>query len=353
MDAAYPEEDRVIEPPFSLDAFAALSVEERRPYFEAAAASRGTIPIIIEKDFWVVWTLKHLFALPDRERFIFKGGTSLSKAFGIIERFSEDIDLVIDRRYFGFSGGDDIAAAPSANQQNVRLGRLEGAIGNYVRTNLIPALKASFDSVLTTSSRLEVDAESEQIVLFHFPANAEHEYIRSAVLIETGGNADNWPTVQRQIRPYVFDDIPEAFDEPDVTVTTIDAPRTFWEKLTILHKTAHRLDLEPGWRPPARYSRHYYDVYRLSRSGAVTEALPAAALADAVRIAAETFYPDRKAKYDEFKKGSVRVVPSASGIDALQRDYVAMRDMIFGEYPGFEEIVSELKRIEDYVNKIE
>jgi hypothetical protein len=152
MDATHPEEDRVIAPSFSLDAFAALSVEERRPYFEAAAARRGTIPVIIEKDFWMVWTLKHLFALPDRERFIFKGGTSLSKAFGIIERFSEDIDLVIDRRYVGFSGGDDIAAAPSANQQNVRLGRLEDIRSSEPHTSPKGQLRLRPDDIVEVGS---------------------------------------------------------------------------------------------------------------------------------------------------------------------------------------------------------
>jgi hypothetical protein len=334
----------------SLDAFAAMGVADRRPYFEAAAERRDTLAVIIEKDFWVVWTLKHLFALSPRPPFIFKGGTSLSKAFALIERFSEDIDLIVDRSYLGFAGESDIAAASSKSARRTRMDRVSDRVASYVAADLLPALQARFDSILSQKAHLEVDPHRSETLLFHYPTAFRHDYIRSMVQIEMGGNADNWPTVLRGIRAYVQEDFPSVILDSSVDVVTIDASRTLWEKLTILHKTAHRLDIEPNWSPPPRYSRHYYDVYRLSRAGVFAQTVGDAVLADAVRDAAQMFFGDRKAKYDEFTVGTIRVLPSVSGIKALARDYAAMRDMIFGDYPGFDEIMRELKGLESLVN---
>jgi hypothetical protein len=134
-------------------------------------------------------------------------------------------------------------------------------------------------------------------------------------------------------------------------VTTVAATRTFWEKLTILHKTAHRFDGVSGWQPAARYSRHYYDVYRLMRSSFAQSAIADAGLAQAVRDAATTFFPDNRANYDEFVPGSIRLVPADAAMPALAEDYRAMRDMIFGDYPSIEEIVLELRGLEQRLNR--
>jgi predicted nucleotidyltransferase component of viral defense system len=348
VDAFNSQEGGIIE--LSLDAFAAMTVAERRPYFEASADRRDTLAVIIEKDFWVVWTLKHLFALNPRPPLIFKGGTSLSKAFGIIERFSEDIDLIVDRGYFGFSGEHDIAAVTSTSARNRRLDRVSERVASYVASDLLPSLRARFDALLSQTARLEIDPQRPETLLFYYPTDLQHDYVRSMVQIEMGGNADNWPTVVCGIRAYVQEDFPAAIAEAPVDVVTIDAARTFWEKLTILHKTAHRLEIEPAWIPPPRYSRHYYDVYRLSRAGVLTQAFTNALLVDAVRDAAQMFFGDRKAKYEEFTIGTIRVLPDASGVIALARDYTAMRDMIFGEYPSFDEILRELADVESLIN---
>jgi hypothetical protein len=152
------------------------------------------------------------------------------------------------------------------------------------------------------------------------------------VSIETGGKADNWPTVERSIQPYVAVQIPEAFGSARVVVTTIDAARTFWEKLTILHKTAHRFDGQPEWELAARYSRHYYDVYQLSKAGVAGDDFADDGLIDAVRFAAQTFFAEGRAKYEKFARGSIRLIPGS--ID-----------------PTFDEIIAELRRIDSLVNR--
>jgi len=311
----------------------------------------NTLAAIVEKDFWVVWTLKHLYELRNGPPFIFKGGTSLSKAFGIIDRFSEDIDLIIDRGYFGYKGAGDIPSAPTKTAARKRMAQLDDGIAKYIATDLLPILQLRFGGILAEPFRLEVDPENLQTILLYYPTETTHAYIRPMVLIETGGNADNWPAVERTITPYVAQQIPDAFDSAGVVVTTIEAARTFWEKLTILHKTAHRFDRQPDWELAARYSRHYYDVYQLSKAGIASGDFANDGLIDAVRVAAQTFFADTRAKYEEFAPGSIRLIPGDEGVAALRRDYEAMRDMIFGVYPTFDEIIAELRRIDTIVNR--
>ena len=143
----------------------------------------------------------------------------------------------------------------------------------------------------------------------------------------------------------------ETVDTAGVLVTIIDAARTFWEKLTILHKPAHRFDGQPDYQPADRYSRHYYDVYQLSKAGFAGDDPASDRLIHDVRFAAQTFFAESRAKYEEFTPGSIRLIPSDEGVLALQRDYAAMADMIFGVYPSFDEIIAELRRLDNVINR--
>lgn len=346
MDVADLAEGRVVA--YDLDSFAALNPDERRPFFEEAAARRGVVAPIIEKDFWVVWILHVLFSLPERDSFVFKGGTSLSKAFGLIERFSEDIDLVIDRARFGFVGAEDIAQADSGEGRRRRRERLDAMVHAYLHDDLAPRLAAVAQRA--NGVNVEIDHEDPLSVLLRYPVAApDHPYVRPVVRIETGGRADNWPKVDCTIRADVAVEFPAAFENDEVTVRTLEVRRTFLEKLTILHKTAHSFDGDQA-KVLARFSRHYYDVYRIFDRGAADDALRDRDLLDAVRTAAQVFFPQQRARYEEFQIGSIRVVPPARGVEALSRDYAAMRDMFFGEPPPFEAILDALKELERRIN---
>jgi Nucleotidyl transferase AbiEii toxin, Type IV TA system len=291
-----------------------------------------------------------LYDLPEAGSFFFKGGTSLSKAFNVIQRFSEDIDLIIDRARFGYTGPGDIASAPSKTAASKRMDQLAAEISAYIASHIVPQLAQRFGAILTERFSLEPDLAVPTQIIFAYPSESTDAYILPRVLVETGGNADCWPTEARSITPYVADAAPEGFADVGVVVTAVSATRTFWEKLTILHKTAHRFDGVPGWHPAARYSRHYYDVYRLARSTFAQSAIADVNLAQAVRDAANTFFPDNKANYDKFIPGSIRLVPASAAIPALAEDYRAMRDMIFGEIPSFDAIMTELRGLEERLN---
>ncbi len=224
------------------------------------------------------------------------------------------------------------------------------SIASYVKAKLLPELRDQSMQVMGKTGQWKIDPQREETLLFFYPTMLEHEYIAPVVRIEMGGNADGWPTSTCSILSYVQQEFPDLIEGTGTDVVTVDIARNFWEKISILHKIACRLEENPLWNIPERYSRHYYDVYRLSQAGIVQAALSNSSLISDVRRAAQIFFEDRKAKYEEFAQGSIRLLPPESGIQPLTRDYSAMRDMIFGEYPPITAIFEELQSISNRVN---
>jgi hypothetical protein len=223
---------------------------------------------IVEKDFWVCWTLKELFRLPEiGEHLIFKGGTSLSKVFKVIERFSEDIDVSIDRSYLGFGGANEPEAGASNKEKQRRVDALKAACQHKIGRDLLPALQAAIKSKVrhdeTWSLHSDDDDPDGQTLLLDYPpsfATDTAEYIRGAVKIEMGARADHWPSETKTITPYVAEQFPKGFREANCTLKVLSVERTFWEKATILHAEFHR----PSDKAmPERFSRHYCRLLRI------------------------------------------------------------------------------------------
>lgn len=227
---------------------------------------------IVEKDFWVCLTLKELFQLPAiGEHLIFKGGTSLSKVFKVIERFSEDIDVSIDRGFLGFGGANEPEVGASNKEKQRRIEALKVACQQKIATELLPALEAVIKSKVRRdekwSLRSDDDDPDNQTLLFDYPTSFSPDatgHIRRAVRIELGARADHWPCETKTITPYVADAFPQGFREASCTVKVLSVERTFWEKATILHAEFHR---PPDKAMPERFSRHYSDLYDLIRKG--------------------------------------------------------------------------------------
>lgn len=234
---------------------AQLTMAERADYINAAAAESGFSAFIIEKDFWVVWLLEHLFALsPVIGPFTFKGGTSLSKGFNAIQRFSEDIDISISRATLGFGDDAYFYNAPSGNEAKRRIEQIREKVRSYTISSLLPAVRAKIAGALTGEWALEEHEPGS--LRFRYPTaqRGAMGYLRPDVLIEFG-HADSWPAHDVTISPYVANALPAVTGAIDVRV--LDPQRTFWEKATILHEIAHRDETVPF---PDRYSRHYYDL---------------------------------------------------------------------------------------------
>ncbi len=332
-----------------MDKIAAGSATDRRDLFGESASRLGMNPAIVEKDFWVCWILKHLFGEPSlREQIVFKGGTSLSKVFHLIERFSEDIDLILDWRLLGYGiaqGNDPYQSIQSKTKQSRYNQEMNARAAEYIRGTLLAQLNHIFSPV--GELRASIDESDPHTVNVRFPAAFSASYIRPEVRLEIGPLASWVPSSAQTIHPYAADSFPKAFVEPDCAVIAIDAERTFWEKATILHQEAHR----PG-TVPARYSRHYYDLYKLAGSPIKDAALTDRDLLQAVVEFKERFYYSSWAHYDEARPGSFRLLPPEKQRDALERDYRAMRDMFYKEPPAFGEILDALQALENEINAV-
>lgn len=337
-----------------MDDFAKLPSSERKPYFEMAAANSGLEEHIIEKDFWVCWTLKRLFTMPSlTDQLIFKGGTSLSKVFKVIERFSEDIDISLSKELLGYTGDNDPENAGSSKQRMRRIENLSQACTTFVRVRLQEDLNKEIKNTLNTKSgwKLEIDTEDKdgQSLLFEYPSitKPQTNYIRPVVKLEFGARSDHWPAHTCRVQPYLSELVSHSLPDPDIFVKTLDAARTFWEKATILHSYAHYPE---GKIPAKRQSRHYYDFCKLLHSKHKDESLRNLPLLARVAEHKNIYFRAGWAKYEEAKKGTLKLIPIENINEILRRDYEQMQEMFFQDPPSWKEIIDAIQQFETEFN---
>jgi hypothetical protein len=335
-----------------MDGFARIASDERRDIFNEVAVRLGGVDFTIaEKDFWVCWTLGVLFDLgAGHPRMVFKGGTSLSKAYHVINRFSEDIDIVTDVGYFVQNGADDPEETTSRSERQRRVRRLDDECTKYVRDVLRPVLHETFTHRLgVTDWELSIDPGEQHghTLLFKYPwsdPSREHEYIRGRVKLELGWRSATTPAEDRVVTPYVATIFPDLFAHPLVRCTVLTADRTFWEKVTALHAESFRDEV------PRFFSRHYSDVAVMSRSDRGSNAMRDLQMLESVRHYKQRYYPSARSRYDLASPGTLRMLPSAEKSRALGADYRSMRTMFFAEPWPFAEVLDRLREIEVIVN---
>jgi hypothetical protein len=331
-----------------------MSAEERAEVF-AETADRKTLPeALVEKDFWVCWVLKQLFSDEAfSDRLLFKGGTSLSKIFHAINRFSEDIDLAVDYAALGFTGDRDPRRENiSKTRRAAILDEMMTECQRYIGGEFLTALKTRCEEILGASEEwgLSVSEQDLNTIKFRYPAASAKnlDYVAPQVVLELGTHAEFVPHDRFTIRSFVAEEFPNLVPDGEVEVIALLAKRTFWEKATILHAEYHR----PPERPiPDRYSRHYYDIAMLAQGPIRAEALSDMELLAQVVRHKETFYPSAWARYDLAHPGTFRLVPPETRLPALERDYRNMAVMIFGEPPTFGSIMATLRTLEEEINK--
>jgi hypothetical protein len=345
-----------------MDKVALLPADDRAALFGETGAGRGVADTIIEKDFWVCWTLRRLFGLPKgtTATLVFKGGTSLSKAFGAIRRFSEDIDLSFDRAELGYTGDRDPEMEGISRKQAARLiDDLVDDVERHIAEKLLPTLRTAIVEQLGEPANgewtLEIDAGDAQTVNFHYPTAlpaTEYEgmaYITPRVKLELGARGDPWPTEEKIIRPYAADEYPDFFEDPDTSVIVLSARRTFWEKATALHAEAHRPAESPT---PQYFSRHYYDLAMLLDTEEGKAAATDFDLLAQVAKHKTTFFRSGWASYDTAKSGSLRLMPDEARIKDLRADYRDMAPMMFDERPPtFDDILARIKEVQEAINR--
>lgn len=331
-----------------MNTVALLSARERRELFTEAAAETGLPPFHVEKDFWVCWVLSAFFGSPEvGQHLTFRGGTSLSKAWGVIERFSEDIDLAMARPWLGSAkdpGEEGIS--PSAKER--RLKALRDECRQVIAAVLVPVLRQAADG-LSEPWNLEVEplenARDPFCLHFEYPGTGLRppaDYNRAMVKVELSGRADGWPMEGRTIVPYVADVFPQQTGAPRLTLSCVRPERTFWEKAALVHEQ----NVRPGARRLApRQARHLADLVRLWEAG-VAQANGFKALFEGVKAHRHTYFDYSWVDYGALRAGELQLAPPQSRAAEWQADYDAMRGMFFRDPPDFDAVVKRLHDIE-------
>lgn len=339
-----------------MDEFARRAPDDRRVFIEEAANRRDLTAAIIEKDFWVCWTLRRLVRCAELDgHFIFKGGTSLSKAYGIIQRFSEDIDLTVSRSApLVREVSSPMEEGIGRNERKRRTDALKVAAQKYVATLVAPVLRREIETALGTAEGWEVVPDTDdpdgQTLLFNYPhlasyGEGEIGYIKPRIKLEFGARGDAEPWALKSITPLLAEAFPEEFSDAVSAIPTLAVARTFWEKATILHALHHNGKLRDGM------SRHYYDTLMLAQSGVADEALQQPELLARVVHNKSVMFADASASYETAVPGSLRLAPSDKINARLKADYEAMAEMFMAAPPSFEDLLTGIEQLEDRLNK--
>jgi hypothetical protein len=330
---------------------------DRLELFLATANRLGAPVGNVGKEFWVCWTLNALY----RERpaggprLLFKGGTSLSKAYGLIQRFSEDIDITVFRDDLDEPASVEELEALSNKKRKAKLDAIRDACRDYITGPLRDFLAEQLADATSTTGSVDIDeADTDgQTLLVWYPEVERHDgvYVRPAVRIESGAKSALDPNRRVDIRPYISEEI-AALDLAISDVTAIEPARTFWDKVVIAHGLRRWYERRNVLRQEGqRVSRHYYDLHcRLVSEGSASALADRDLGADCVRHARMFFdRPD----YDlaSAVAGTFTIVPVGAMVDALSRDYANTKAMIFDTAPEFEDILASIRQIEEFINQ--
>ncbi len=329
--------------------FLRLPIEEQRDILSAMSAALGRTSQVLHKDVWVCWALRELFSLDTGVRMAFKGGTSLSKVFRAIHRFSEDVDITLDYRDLPTGAKIDPLAEGTSTSARKRFGqKLREQVQQHVGEVVRPPLAASFAEVTAGTGHVELGDDGEKLWL-HYPSagNPSKDYVNDWILIEFGGRNVTEPNEPHEIVPDIAERIP-GLDFPTGQVTVLSPERTFWEKATMIHVECHR-QREGN---PDRISRHWYDLAMLNRGKIGVKALAdRALLKDVVRHKA-AFFGASYAHYDACLSKDFRLVPGEPLLGGLRRDYESMQSAGMFDVlpPSFDRLLEELQVLQNRIN---
>lgn len=327
-----------------MNRFYLKSKDDLRVLITNTARKENISEAVVEKDYWVTYFLDYLFNENKwKEYFTFKGGTSLSKCFEIIQRFSEDIDLILDWRVLGYDKLEPWLIRSNTKQDKFNK-EINEKTERFLKEDFLTELVKDFSQ---EDFEFEIDSLDPQTILFSYPKIFDSNYLSQTIRLEIGSLAAWTPATNISIIPIIGDAYANIFKEK-TNLRTVSVERTFWEKATILHHEANRPESS---KMPHRYARHYYDMYKIANSKYKDKAIKDKELLRKVTEFKMKFYPRKWAKYEDAMDSKLRLVPDKFRFLELENDYKAMSEMIYGEYPSFEEIIKILKELETEINK--
>ena len=331
--------------------FQDLSPDDRRDALEVAERGGSHRAHLLEKDIWVVATLGVLFDAPFAGHLVFKGGTSLSKVWHAIRRFSEDIDITYDIRAFApdlVSGAGDEALPPTRSQEKRWTRAIRARLAEWVRDEALPAIQEGL-SAAGFAARCRVEAE--RLYVGYEPMFEASGFVYPEVIVEFGARSTGEPHANRPVICDAAVLLPDlAFPEAQPTVML--AERTFWEKATAIHVFCRQ-----ERRRGERLSRHWHDLVRLDEAGVAANALADRALALAVARHKAVFFVENDARgeridYEAAVSGHLQLVPEGAGRTVLAGDYARMLadGMLLDESEPFDALIERCAAIEVRAN---
>ena len=266
---------------------------------------------------------------------------------GLIERFSEDIDLILDWRELGYGINEPWETRSNTKQQKF-IDDSRDRLFKFLKMYFLPSFKNGLEKELERELDVYIDKNDPGTVCFKYPAFFEDGSILKIIRLEIGALAAWTPAQKIYIRSYAADFYPSIFTVRETEVMTTTPERTFWEKATILHQESFRPE---NSIIPNRYSRHYYDLYCLAKSGVMKLAISRPELLNEVADFKSKFYPRNWARYDLARIGTIKLCPALHSIERLKKDYKEMANMIYGTKPSFEELMDFIQKLENEINK--
>lgn len=306
--------------------------------------SKGMAPFAVEKDWWVVQVLSAVFDMEIGKSLIFKGGTSLSKAWGLIERFSEDIDLVFDRSYFAYDG--ELTRTQVKNLRKKAGAYIEGTLSSNFEKKLKDI--GLSDIKLNYIKQEASDADPVKIEI-HYPNVIEYPgYVEPRVLLEISCSSLMEPAEIRSISTLLDDHYPDSdFAQKPIEIPSVIPERTFLEKLFLLHEEFHRPKEKIRIK---RQSRHLYDIFQLLKSEFGLLAIDNHVLYETIVKHRYTFNRVGGVNYNLHQPQTLNPIPLPDFLKAWEDDYKTMQEeMIYGDSPDFELIIGTISDITEYV----
>ena len=326
-----------------------ISLNDLEEVIKNASLKIGVNEVILEKDYWVCFILNYLFSKCKwKDAFTFKGGTSLSKCFGLIQRFSEDIDLILDWRVIGYRVDEPWLERTNTKQDKFNK-ESNQKTEEFLKNEFVSQVDSDFKDMLNEEFHINIDESEPSTVLFEYPKAFKSSYVTQAVRLEIGTLAAWTPSEIVRVVPDVQKIYPMLFDGDFIEVRTVLPERTFWEKATILHHEANR---PKELAIPKRYARHYYDLACIANSPYKERAFKNPELLEKVVQFKQKFYPRKWAKYEEATAETIRLIPDDYRLKEIKEDYKNMTEMFFGEYPSFENLMNSILELEKEIHKI-
>ena len=326
---------------------------DRREVLDVAASASGRPAYLLEKDIWVVWALQMLFGEPIGAPLVFKGGTSLSKAYRAIRRFSEDVDLTYDIRVLAPDlVGDSPGALPKNRSQEQQWTKeVRKRLAAWTQEMAVPFLEKGLYAAEADGG---IRVEGGELFIRYAPLSEGTGYVRPEVKLEFGARATGEPNTPMPIRCDAADYVPDV-EFPTAVPRVMQVERTFWEKAT----AAHVYCLQEQLRGE-RFARHWYDLVRLDSAGLTKDALTDRKIANAVAEHKAMFFRAKDAAgnrvdYGAAVTGGLQLVPAGASLAALEDDYTLMvKDgLLLDEAEPFDALMDACQAIADKANRLD